>query len=239
MQKLETFSGTLILAGDLHEAKKINHYRDMLAVACSKATNVVLVPGNHEYYGSNIESVNAKLKVLQNEFENLLVLLNEIVYIDGVRIIGSTMWTDFDRGNPLTLFDATIMNDYKYIRNGPPGHGWRHKLKPYEVEDFHRSSVKFLENALMEFSDEKKIVVTHHSPSFQSTPQMYLTDKLNGCYSSNMDGFIWDHQPDFWIHGHIHANSDYMIGDTRVLCNPAGYNETENREFDTHNVYEL
>ena len=27
----------------------------------------------------------------------------------------------------------------------------------------------------------------------------------------------------YWIHGHTHDACDYMIGDTRVLCNPRGY----------------
>ena len=35
-----------------------------------------------------------------------------------------------------------------------------------------------------------------------------------------------------WIHGHVHNNFDYMIGDTRVICNPRGYEMyQENFEF--------
>jgi len=26
-----------------------------------------------------------------------------------------------------------------------------------------------------------------------------------------------------WTHGHMHNASDYMIGETRVVCNPRGY----------------
>jgi hypothetical protein len=26
-----------------------------------------------------------------------------------------------------------------------------------------------------------------------------------------------------WTHGHTHELFDYMIGDTRVVCNPRGY----------------
>ena len=36
----------------------------------------------------------------------------------------------------------------------------------------------------------------------------------------------------YWIHGHMHSNVDYMIGDTRVVCNPRGYSDMENVKFD-------
>ena len=26
-----------------------------------------------------------------------------------------------------------------------------------------------------------------------------------------------------WCHGHIHQSKDYMIGNTRIICNPRGY----------------
>lgn len=244
LRDLEYFNGTFIVAGDLHEVKKTLHYKEMVSVLCSKAEYVVLVPGNHEYYSGNIESTNRKLKEMEVEFENLFVLLNEMVYIDGVAIIGSTLWTDFDNGNPLTLLDASIkMNDYKHIRFGPVGFGWKQKLKPHDVQNFHYKAKDYIAKQIEELyntnPDQKIIVVTHHSPSFSSTPNKYLHDSLNGCYSSNMDNYVGMCNPDFWIHGHIHDNSDYMIGDTRIICNPHGYNVTENPHFDIQVVYEL
>jgi len=33
-----------------------------------------------------------------------------------------------------------------------------------------------------------------------------------------------DHpQIKLWIHGHTHESFDYMVGDTRIVCNPRGY----------------
>jgi hypothetical protein len=47
---------------------------------------------------------------------------------------------------------------------------------------------------------------------------------MNGGYSSNLDDFIIGHpQIKFWTHGHTHDPFDYMIGSTRILCNPRGY----------------
>jgi Icc-related predicted phosphoesterase len=40
-----------------------------------------------------------------------------------------------------------------------------------------------------------------------------------------------EHQPLLWIHGHIHHNSDYRVGDTRVIANPRAYPDKPNRGF--------
>jgi Icc-related predicted phosphoesterase len=36
---------------------------------------------------------------------------------------------------------------------------------------------------------------------------------------------ILDRQSDLWVHGHVHSQSDYMIGRTRVVCNARGHVE--------------
>jgi hypothetical protein len=53
---------------------------------------------------------------------------------------------------------------------------------------------------------------------------------MNGCYSSDLEAFILDH-PEIclWTHGHTHEDFDYMIGTTRVVCNPRGYIGYEQR----------
>ena len=47
---------------------------------------------------------------------------------------------------------------------------------------------------------------------------------MNGGYHSSLEEFIMD-RPNIklWTHGHTHEEFDYMVGDTRVVCNPRGY----------------
>jgi hypothetical protein len=53
---------------------------------------------------------------------------------------------------------------------------------------------------------------------------------MNGGYSSDLSEFIMDHpQIKLWTHGHTHEEFDYMIGSTRIVCNPRGYDGHENR----------
>jgi Icc-related predicted phosphoesterase len=74
-------------------------------------------------------------------------------------------------------------------------------------------------------ADRKYVVVGHHSPSKQSTKPQYENDyHLNGGYSSDLEKFIIDHpQIKLWTHGHTHDEFDYMVGGTRIFCNPRGY----------------
>jgi hypothetical protein len=80
------------------------------------------------------------------------------------------------------------------------------------------------------------VVVTHHAPSKASIKPRYQGDHLmNGGYSSDLSEFILDNpQIKVWTHGHTHDHFDYMIGSTRILCNPRGYAGYEERsqEFD-------
>ena len=69
------------------------------------------------------------------------------------------------------------------------------------------------------------IVVVHHAPSSQSIAERFKHDTLmNGAFRSELDEFIMDRpQIRLLCHGHMHNNSNYWIGETRVVCNPRGY----------------
>jgi predicted phosphodiesterase len=69
------------------------------------------------------------------------------------------------------------------------------------------------------------IVVGHHAPSSQSIAERFKHDTLmNGAFKSELHDFI-EARPQIkvWIHGHMHNNSNYWVGETRVVCNPRGY----------------
>jgi hypothetical protein len=53
---------------------------------------------------------------------------------------------------------------------------------------------------------------------------------MNGGYSSSLDEFIEQRpQIKLWTHGHTHEDFDYMVGETRIVCNPRGYIKYEPR----------
>ena len=84
----------------------------------------------------------------------------------------------------------------------------------------------------------KLIVMTHHAPTFKSIHPKYINDRqLNGAYASDLSDFILDRPLiKYWLHGHIHATNDYMVGDCRVISNPRGYVMESKYDYGERNV---
>ena len=128
--------------------------------------------------------------------------------------------------------DGQYLKDEKgcYIQEG-----MKHKETPaiFSPEDAVEEFEKFTQYlaSVTAGLDKKFVVVTHHTPSFQSVAPYYKADQLmNGGCHSNLDEFIMD-KPNLklWVHGHTHEDFDYLIGETRVVCNPRGYIKYEAR----------
>jgi len=128
-----------------------------------------------------------------------------------------------NKGDPLTLHAVRdMMNDFRVIKKEEEGYT---NLKPHDTVIRHRHMLGYIKNVVAERPDEKFVVVGHHSPSFQSVHEQYRGETLmNGAYHSDLSEFILDRpQIKLWVHGHTHHCFDYMIGETRVVCNPRGY----------------
>ncbi len=198
-------------------------FRDFLKRCSFQFPHVIYVAGNHEFYhGKWTQS----LTTLSNEcakFPNVYFLEAGSKTIDDVTFIGGTLWTDMNKGDPLTLHAVRdMMNDFRCIKKDLEGYT---NLKPHDTVIRHRHMLGYIKSVVAERPDEKFVVVGHHSPSFQSVSEMYKNETLmNGAYHSDLSEFILDHpQIKLWTHGHTHHCFDYMIGETRVVCNPRGY----------------
>jgi hypothetical protein len=139
--------------------------------------------------------------------------------------------------NPLYTEDGK--NGGKYVTNEKGFYieiGQKKKQEPSTfcpedaVPEF-KAMVDYIRTVIEGKFDEKFVVVGHHAPSRQSTHPRYQHDTLmNGAYSSDLDAFILDHpQIKLWTHGHTHEDFDYMLGSTRVFCNPRGYINYESK----------
>jgi len=53
---------------------------------------------------------------------------------------------------------------------------------------------------------------------------------LNAAFASDLNDVIAEGRPTLSAHGHPHDSFDYTVGDTRIVCNPRGYDD-ENRQF--------
>ena len=105
-------------------------------------------------------------------------------------------------------------------------------LSPLDAVEDHKAMLKVIEDAYANVPPWKTVVVcTHHAPSKSSEHPRYAHDTLmNGAYNSQLDNFIMDRPGiKLWTHGHTHEDFDYMIKSCRVVCNPRGYINYEDR----------
>jgi len=228
-------SGDIMVAQDLHDfkddaaltasqrQKNAKQYRDFLQRCSQEFPHVIYIAGNHEFYhGKWIESLK-DLKKETLKFNNVYFLEDEVKVIDGVTFIGCTLWTDMNKNDPMTLHAVgDMMNDFRLIRHDELGYT---RVRPAHAASRHLKSLKFIKHVVEGKANDKFVVVGHHAPSKLSTKPQYEKDYLmNGAYSSDLSEFIMDHpQIKIWTHGHTHHPFDYMVGSTRIVCNPRGY----------------
>ena len=244
-------SGDIMVATDLHDhpepantadqtaianvtglgRKQISsqRFRDFLKRCSFQFPHVIYVAGNHEFYHGKW---NQSLITLSNEcakFPNVYFLEAGSKKIDDVTFIGGTLWTDMNKGDPVTLHSVRdMMNDFRVIKKDLEGYT---NLKPADTVVRHRHMLGYIKQIVAEKHDEKFVVVGHHAPSKISTHENYKDQFLmNGAYSSDLSEFIMDRpQIKLWTHGHTHHPFDYVIGETRIVCNPRGYIRYEQR----------
>lgn len=255
-------SGDIMVAEDLHDHAHFDYdpytsgaladlgrrqqsarrYRDFLKRCSFQFPHVIYVAGNHEFYNGKFHKGIQYLRDECARYHNVYFLERDTKIINDVSFIGGTLWTDMNKGDPLTLHAVRdMMNDFRIIRNDEKGYT---KLTPVDVALRHRETLGYIRSVVAEQHDRKYVVVGHHSPSFQSVSEGYRHETLmNGAYHSDLSEFILDHpQIKLWTHGHTHHCFDYTIGETRVVCNPRGYNTstyTENTGWDPSLVVEV
>ncbi|WP_315924195.1 metallophosphoesterase [Mesorhizobium sp. SP-1A] len=217
-----------VVAGDLCRAPANGVH--WLAENIAHAMPCVYVAGNHEFYKGGIREGLEDGRAAAARFPVVHFLENQSVVIDGVRFLGTTLWTDYRiEGSPelAMRYARERMNDYRQI--AAQRNPWQRFL-PQTAYRMHQDSRRFIETALK--SDPiPTVVVTHHLPHARSVPARFKGDLLNAAYASDLSQIIEQQQPALWIHGHTHDSCDYYVGATRVVCNPRGY-EDENALFD-------
>lgn len=217
----------LVLAGDICEIYQgKTRYKEFFKDVTDRFKLVLYVFGNHEYYGTSYLRAHDQFLRECGDLDRLKILKEEVIEIDGVVFIGTTLWSDMDKGNPLAMTEAKMsMNDYFEIRTGNCQTPYSRRLLPSDTLKDHYVMKTWLwdEVAKAKQANKKIVVVTHHHPSYMSISDRYKGDSLNGCYTSEMFDEIYDNGPEVWLCGHMHNIKDYMINNTRIICNPRGY----------------
>lgn len=230
--ELAADADAIIVAGDLAPAITPGLRRS--AERWAAADHILYVPGNHEFYRSDIDEARQRLA---EECCTLGVTLldREAVTINGVRFIGATLWTDFllngvaneaaahAQARALSDFNGSILQQ-----------GRTRPFTSFESVQQHKLDREFIEHELAaaDNTGTTAVVISHHSPTPRSIAPHFYGHPCNPGFASNLEALIAQYQPALWVHGHMHNHVDEQLGRTRVLANPGGYNARENPEYD-------
>lgn len=232
----------LILAGDI--ALGIDAV-GFIQKMCKRFYKVVYCLGNHEFYYNEYNKTRARWNDRPEMPSNFILLDDHVTTIDDkVRLVGGTLWTDFDNNNYFAkTLAAQDMNDYQCakFKSGDKVSGYRkRKLHPNDTIIAHKQTLFFITETLRIPFDGPTIVVTHHLPHPLCVSQEFRTNPLNPAYATNLDAVIEANEIAIWVHGHTHSNVDLEVHGTRILCNPRGYTPNDlNKGFNEKFTFEV
>lgn len=214
----------LVLAGDILNVSQFKRYsevgkhHDILSffdIVTSKFKHVLMVMGNHEYYGSYIDQAIDTLKELL-PYDNFHILNGDYIVIDNKLFAGGTLWTDYNNEDPTTLIAAPRMiNDYRVIFKDNT------RITVSDILKRHKHFVNWVKN-IDKSGYDANILITHHSPSMATTADHYKHDAImNGLFGSNLDYLLTNF--DYAIFGHQHDPKTPIVNECVMLNNSRGY----------------
>lgn len=208
---------------------------------------VLYLPGNHEYDALDFEATHARLRATCERL-GIQWLEREVRVIEGVRFVGTTLWSDFDAlaslDGPAPPMTAVLRARFKafkaadhYLRTT----GTRIGGEPFLAEQVRELSVAcqdWLRGALAQPFGGPTVAVTHFAPSLRSADPRYGLQPGTAGFCNALDDLL--PLADLWLHGHLHAPSDYVHRGCRVVANPLGYaDHGEQGGFDPACVVEV
>ena len=219
----------LCLLGDIGNPYQSSYYK-FLSWCRDNFHTVLVIAGNHEYYGSSIPEVNNLIQKICKELD--IHFLNNSVYIHkNIAFIGTILWSYI----PPELYDfiSTRMNDYRLIQN----------LTPEKSSKFFLENINFLEKSIdtLRKQNYKIVILSHHTPSRTNTSFAPYERELQNCaFSTNLCDII--KKVDLWMYGHTHFNNVGNViykYNVPLVSNQMGYPghlvENFNKDFVVYN----
>ncbi|WP_019937449.1 metallophosphoesterase [Bordetella sp. FB-8] len=196
---------------------------------------VLYVPGNHEFDGLDFDQTTLRLRQTCERL-GILWLEREEAIIDGIRFVGTTLWTDFQalagRQKTETHRLQQLEKAYRaanfYLSKNTTLRGGQ----PVLAEDMRQFGVDcqaWLRQALSRPYAGTTVVVTHFAPTLRSADPRYGLTPGTAGFCNALDDLL--PYADLWIHGHLHCPHDYRVTgqrggravSCRVVANPLGY----------------
>jgi predicted phosphohydrolase len=228
---LKPIGDILLLAGDIvpfHDQEKARGFFDFVS---DHFSTTYWIPGNHEYYGSDIADKPSPL--WEDIHPNVHLVNNQSVELGGIRFIFSTLWSRISP--PLEWDIQRCINDFSAISCDGE------KFTARNFTRLHKACLAFITKSLESKEKAPCVVVTHHVPTMMNYPNLYKNSVLTQAFAVELFDLIDHFSPAYWIYGHHHVNTpEFKAGPTTMLTNQLGYvHHYEYRSFRRDAVFEL
>jgi len=197
---------------------------------------VLFVPGNHEFDGIEFADAHPRLRATCERL-GITWLDGEVLVIDGVRFVGSTLWSDFaalaTREHGVTAqmaaLDKALRAANFYLRKNSTLRGGQHLLSE-DLRELALQSQAWLRKALHQPFDGPTVVVTHFAPTLHSADPRYGLTPGTAGFCNGLNDLL--PLADLWLHGHLHCPNDHTVRGQhddgsawtcRIVANPRGY----------------
>ncbi len=186
-------------------------------------TPVIFVPGNHEYDKQDFDAAHLRLRETCERLE--IYWLERANYTSpwtdrqgrALRFVGTTLWTDFEAlGAREKAYRAA---NYYLKKTGTTRRG--ELFLAEQLREQSQQCQEWLRAELATPFDGGTVVVTHFAPSLKSADPRYGLTPGTAGFCNALDDLL--PQAQLWLHGHLHAPSDYLSAGCHVVANPLGY----------------
>lgn len=218
----------LALVGDICNLGDAQVLRDIFVYLSTKYEKILYVPGNHEYYrySKAPELKDTKEALLRRAREiaretNVIILDNESIVLDGVRVIGSTFWSDIPKIH--NSYIEGHIKDYNAIFTETE-EGVK-VITAHDTTELHKRSVQFLQRELLEahMNKQKCLVLTHHAPTFKHTSAPQYEGAIGTLAYASDQSHLFGGPLYMWVFGHTHWCCHFSLKNTQIVSNARGY----------------
>jgi len=220
----------VVMAGDV--ALGTNGVTYAARVSLFLRAPVVYVAGNHEFYGCEMATLLTELRAAAAATHGWVTFLEQdtVTFDFGgqcLAVLGTTLWTDYqasgrsDADVAFAMRAAMQLSDHSRVKlNGEV-------FLPMHARRLHWESRAWLKAEMARIRAEgcadKVLVVTHHAPLLDASPDHYRGTELSPAFVSDMSADVEEIAPDLWVAGHTHHSADFMHGRTRFVSSQRGY----------------
>ena len=209
--------------------------------------NVCYCPGNHEFYGGNMDLILHDLHIADETHPRLHVLdgvykVSTVIkdsFGDPIlTVVGGTLWTDFcNQSAEVMNIAQREMNDYRCIMAG----GENKRVTPNRILNFHYEIRKGMFRMFEKANRSLPLVAMSHHTPYIGIPK----DGLHYCFHVNLQEQFENcsHLPTYWFSGHTHVSEvhkeEFSNGQVQFISNQVGYPNQLSTGFSLNCVLEV